>query len=382
MLSNLREKSDAGRQAIRVHPAWMGCPTLLPVAHTTQKVNIEITLSKNGDFCTARVLHADEMTTVIPCTEESSARTSGLFPHPLVDKLQYIAGDYAVWGGTKKPMWMAYLAGLQVWCDSPFGLEAVQTVLTYLKKGCLIRDLVSCHILFADTEGKLLKKWNGAKEESPPIFSSIISGDQFEAFIRFQVGENALSSDPTVWDSYTQYYLSTLQNTGVCYIQGKEMPVSLLSPYKIRNAGDRAKLISSNDDTNFTYRGRFNNATEALSIGYDITQKAHNALRWLVGRQGVQNGDQTILVWGTENEPIPSVIGDAYDFVAYSRSNLEDDEDDLGSPYDAVEDLPHTREAFASAFNKAVQGYRHVLSEHSQISVIVLDSATSGRLSI
>lgn len=74
---------------------------MLPVAHTTQKVNVEVSLSEKADFISAHVLHADDMTTVIPCTEESSARTSGPVPHPLVDKLQYIAGDYVERGGTK-----------------------------------------------------------------------------------------------------------------------------------------------------------------------------------------------------------------------------------------------------------------------------------------
>ena len=373
--------AQVGKPSASIRFGW-DAPTLLPVAHTTQKVNVEVSLSASGEFLTARVLRTDEMTTVIPCTEESSARTSGAVPHPLVDKLQYIAGDYAAWGGTKKPMWAAYLAQLQAWCDSPFGLGAVRAVLTYLKKGCLIRDLVSCGILFADAAGHLLKKWTGAKEDTPPVFGSIQGGDQFEAFVRFQVDGSPLSTDPAVWNSYTQYYLSTLKDVGVCYVQGREMPVSLLSPYKIRNAGDRAKLISSNDSVNFTFRGRFDNAEEALSIGYDTTQKAHSALRWLVGRQGVQNGDQTILVWGTENEPIPPVTGDAYDVVVCSHSDLDDDDDDLSLPDETSGNTPLTREAFATAFNKAVQGYRSSLTAHSQISIIILDSATPGRLSI
>ena len=373
--------AQVGKPSASIRFGW-DAPTLLPVAHTTQKVNVEVSLSGSGEFLSARILRSDEMTTVIPCTEESSARTSGPVPHLLVDKLQYIAGDYIAWGGAKKPMWTEYLVQLQAWCDSPFGLEPVRAVLTYLKKGRLIQDLVSYRILFADESGHLLKKWTGSKEETPAVFQSIPNGDQFEAFVRFQVDGNALSSDPVVWNSYTQYYLSTLEHTGICYIQGKEMPVSLLSPYKIRNAGDRAKLISSNDSSNFTYRGRFNTAEEALSIGYETTQKAHSALRWLVGRQGVQNGDQTILVWGTENEPIPPVTGDAYDLVLCSHSDLEDDDDAFGTSYAAVENLAQTREAFAAEFNKAVQGYRHTLSEHSQVSVMVLDSATPGRLSI
>lgn len=373
--------SQVGKPSASLRFGW-DAPMLLPVAHTTQKVNVEVSLSPSGTFLSARVLRSDKMTTVIPCTEESSARTSGPVPHPLADKLQYVAGDYAAYGGAKKPMWTEYLTQLQAWCGSPFGMDAIRAVLAYLKQGRLIRDLVSCNILFADGAGRLLKKWTGAKEDMPPIFQSVTGGDQSEAFVRFQVGGDDLSADPAVWDCYTRYYLSTLENTGVCYVQGREMPVSLLSPYKIRNAGDRAKLISSNDSTNFTFRGRFETAGEALSIGYETTQKAHSALRWLVGRQGVQNGDQAILVWGTENEPIPPVTGDACDIVLASRSDLDDDDDDLGSSFDAAADLPRTREGFAAAFNKAIQGYRHALPEHSQVSVMVLDSATPGRLSI
>ena len=61
---------------------------LLPISHTTQLVNIEIALDRDGTFCSARLLAPDEYTTIIPCTESSSARTSNVVPHPLVDKLQ------------------------------------------------------------------------------------------------------------------------------------------------------------------------------------------------------------------------------------------------------------------------------------------------------
>lgn len=84
-------------------------PMLLPVAHTTQKVQAEISLSAEGSFLSARVVRPDEATTVIPCTEGSSSRTSGPVPHPLVDKLQYIAGDYTAYGGKKKSEYRAYV---------------------------------------------------------------------------------------------------------------------------------------------------------------------------------------------------------------------------------------------------------------------------------
>lgn len=69
-------------------------------------------------------------------------------------------------------MWTEYLVQLQAWCDSPFGLEPVRAVLTYLKKGRLIQDLVSYRILFADESGHLLK--NGpVPRKKPRLFFSL-----------------------------------------------------------------------------------------------------------------------------------------------------------------------------------------------------------------
>ena len=354
---------------------------LLPVAHTTQKVQVEVQLNGQGDFLSGRVLRPDETTTVIPCTEKSSARTSGPVPHPLVDKLLYIAGDYEAFGGPKKSQWKEYLTQLTAWCQSPYGHSKVRSVLAYLEQGTLIEDLVKAHVLYIDEDGHLLRKWNGPKEDTPMIFSLLAAagGNPFETFVRFCVEGDCLSEDREVWDSFINYYLSTLKDIGVCTVQGKKVPISLLSPYKIRNAGDRAKLISSNDETNFTFRGeRFINAEQALSIGYETTQKAHSALRWLIGRQGVCSGDQAILVWGLEGEPVPSLTEDSYDIAADMAG-----EDELAAVFTSppVSDL-QTREEFARRFNKAIKGYRQQLGPHSQITVLVLDSATEGRLSI
>ena len=131
---------------------------LVPVAHTTQQVHIEVRISGNGEFRGARVLGPEEITTIIPCTEESSARTSGAVPHPLVDKLQYLAGDYKLFGGEKESCWKPYIEGLKAWCDSPYGTPEIKAVLSYLTKGVLIADLVNERILFTDEKNQLIKK--------------------------------------------------------------------------------------------------------------------------------------------------------------------------------------------------------------------------------
>ena len=71
--------SQVGKPSASLRFGW-NAPMLLPVAHTTQKVNVEVSLSPSGTFLSARVLRSDEMTTVIPCTEASAARTSGPVP--------------------------------------------------------------------------------------------------------------------------------------------------------------------------------------------------------------------------------------------------------------------------------------------------------------
>lgn len=347
---------------------------LLPVAHTTQLVNIEVELDQNGDFQDARLLAKDEQTTIIPCTEESSARTSGIVPHPLVDKLQYIAADYPAYGGTKKSGWDLYHTQLQDWCSSPYADAKVCAVLRFLEKGCLVASLVKKHILFLDENGKMPTKWTGSKDEKPKILETLASADQTESFVRFRVGGIDLAQDEAVRESFIHYYEMKQQRVDYCTVQGKQMAVSTLSPYKIRNPGDRAKLISSNDSTNYTYRGRFVTAEQALSIGYETTQKAHSALRWLISKQGCSNGDQTVVVWGTKGEPIPDITADSMDLgddfaAAFAQ---------LGQP----QLPPATESEYAERFNKAIQGYGKALDEKANTVVMILDSATQGRLSI
>lgn len=347
---------------------------LLPVAHTTQLVNIEVELDQNGDFQDARLLAKDEQTTIIPCTEESSARTSGVVPHPLVDKLQYIAADYPAYGGAKKSGWNLYHTQLQDWCSSPYADAKVCAVLRFLEKGCLVASLVKKHILFLDENGKMPAKWTGNKDEKPKILETLASADQTESFVRFRVGGIDLAQDEAVRESFIHYYEMKQQRVDYCTVQGKQMAVSTLSPYKIRNPGDRAKLISSNDSTNYTYRGRFVTAEQALSIGYETTQKAHSALRWLISKQGCSNGDQTVVVWGTKGEPIPDITADSMDLgddfaAAFAQ---------LGQP----QLPPATESEYAERFNKAIQGYGKALDEKANTVVMILDSATQGRLSI
>ena len=67
---------------------------LTPVAHMNAKAQVEITLNREGEFVDANVVDKKDSVTLIPVTESSSGRSSGVAPHALCDMLPYIAGDF------------------------------------------------------------------------------------------------------------------------------------------------------------------------------------------------------------------------------------------------------------------------------------------------
>ena len=245
---------------------------LLPIAHSTQNAQIEVVLNGNGDFRRASVIEKDNTVTIIPVTEDSATRGNGNNPHPLCDKLQYVAGDYYKYLAKKnsEDFYNRYISKLEDWCNSPYCNKSVATVLIYLKKKILISDLINFQILVCDEDGMLASS------------VKLGVGIQSDAFIRFKV-EISNTDDTAVWlnkevyESYIGYYLSLQKDVDLCYAKGQNVPCSEKHPAKVRNTADKAKLISANDAVGFTYRGRFSDKAQVVSVGYETTQKAHNA---------------------------------------------------------------------------------------------------------
>ena len=339
---------------------------LLPIAHSTQNAQIEIALNGDGDFLRARALGKDETVTIIPVTEDSATRGNGNNPHPLCDKLQYVAGDYIRYVEKKngEEFYNKYIEQLEGWCNSIYGNRNVRAILSYLKKKVLISDLIGQKVLACDEKGLLSKGVKmGASEQS-------------DAFIRFKVevgGETELESaiwlDPQVYESHINYYLSLQKEIDLCYVKGQAIPCSNKHPAKVRHTGDKSKLISANDGTGFTYQGRLGgkkDKNKVVSVGYETTQKAHNALRWLIDKQGYKNGDQVVIAWGTKNQELPRIFEDTEDCM------FGDEE---------VQTV-YTEKEFAKRLNRAIAGYGCDLDTKDEIVIIGLDAATIGRLSI
>ncbi|MGN7402021.1 type I-C CRISPR-associated protein Cas8c/Csd1 [Cytobacillus praedii] len=357
--------------------------TLLPISHTTQTAHIEVSITEDGEFHTASIIDKSDGSTLIPCTEDSASRAgSKIAPYPLHDKISYVAGDFVAYGGQikKEEPFSYYISQLKEWAESPYAIPPIKSIYTYLNKRRLIKDLVNSGILYVGSDGNLIETWDKNAEtflgEKPPIFSTV-TGEQESAFVRFTVHSSnrilpKMWKDIDVYESFIKFYKDLLGNDDYCYVTGKLLPSTEKHANKIRNAGDKAKLISANDTSGFTFRGRFNKANEVANISYEVSQKAHNALKWLINKQAKIIDQRVFLVWGNDTlSAIPDMIDDS--FSIFSMDETATAKKEIKS---------FSNEEFAIQFAKAIDGYKNDLSTGANINILVLDSATTGRLAV
>ena len=368
---------------------------LTPVGHTIQNAHIIIVIDGQGNFQTARVM-PPKTAILLPATESSENRTSGEAPHPLADKIQYVAKDYVDYGGEKKAYFDGYLKQLKAWCESPFAHPKVQAVLNYVSKGRVVADLVEAGIFQFDSGNKVLNKWE-AEGDAPPIFSVLpkTKGEiEFgSALVCWQVEiagdvHSQTWMDKTIQQSWADYVASEKAEKGFCLVQGKEAVISTMHPAKLRHTGDKAKLISSNDTAGYTFRGRFATAEEAASVSADVSAKAHSALRWLISRQGIRNGDQVTVAWAISGKPVPSPMKDISSEIDWDNldigagENPDEFSSQASSEQPSLDWSVNIGRAAAQIIKKKLHGYQAELKAHEQISLIMLDSATPGRMAL
>jgi CRISPR-associated protein Csd1 len=376
---------------------------LLPLSHTTQNASIEVTLDGEGNFVGAKVIPKKKQKTLVPCTERSGGR-AGSKPtsHPLCDKLQYLAGDFLTYQGTVTSGFAGnptephhdYLKLLSNW-QKTRPHPKVEAVIKYVKKAQLIKDL-SAHGIIPTVNKEsgqdcFLLTWPEDKGDAPEIFSALPAGaSPQDGFVRWSVQipgdmEPNLWEDPTVWESWNEYYKTTQDHSGLCYVTGEHTTLAVQHPAKLRHAADKAKLISSNDSSGFTFRGRFSDpdGLQTAAVSFDITQKAHNALRWLISRQGRRLGDQAIVSWAINGHDIPDALDSTLELASEDEDDLDAILEQEHSQRIADEgELANTGQTVAQALNLKLAGYKASLGDTTKIIVLTLDSATPGRMAV
>jgi CRISPR-associated protein Csd1 len=354
---------------------------LMPVSHTEQQAHIEIVLDESGNFERAALVPQKEVT-VVPATEESAGRTGTRPPpHPLCDKILYCAADYPVFGGAKASFYKEYIQQLGLWAKSGLNPK-VQAVLSYVQKGTVVSDLVREGILYCSANGQLLTEWT-SDHPTPGIFKMLTAKDgkrdQGDAFVRWRVqipGDpvSAVWEAPDVRDSWVRFDASQNESGGLCMVTGQMTLLAASHPKRLRHGADGAKLISSNDASGYTFRGRFQVPEQAYGVGAVVTQKAHNALRWLIARQGYHDKatGQVFLAWAVDGQDIPDPFKNTAQMLGEGEPRAHQDERYSGD----------AGQHFALRLNKLISGYAIKLGARGDVVVMGLDSATPGRMAI
>ena len=341
LLQRAIETYDANTALIGVYRD--GHEPLAPIGHILTSANIEITLNAQGKFLAARKVDKKEPKILIPVTEESSGRTSGLAAHPLCDQLKYVAN-------TNKEAHELYLTALRKWERSAYAHPFLTAISTYVRNGSILKDLTKCGVL-------ALEK-GGGYDEKQMICWRVLG---------IPTEEPACWKNRNLFFAFESYYCSQLatRDMALCMLEGKTEPIALQHPKGIIPVNGNAKLISANDSSGFTYRGRFLDDGQAATVGYIASQKAHNALRWLASEQGVRefSGKRIFLCWNPAGKTLPRPM----------RRMRDADAAPLRKPSDYQEQLKSTLLSFRKD---------HQLQDTDCAVLVSFDAATTGRLAV
>lgn len=328
-----------------------GKMVLPPISHVVTSAAIQITLDEDGTFVSASEFAKDAQKIIIPVTESSAGRTSGVCAHPLCDQLGYLV-PY------NKDKYQAYINQLEKWALSKHTHPKLIPILHYVKTGTILSDLNQSGLVELDAEGH-------AKKEKLLVCWSVLEDDPSKP--------EQCWRDVTLFQAFIDYYneISADDETGFCMVTGQHTRPAIQHQKGIVPTHGNAKLISSNDTKWFTYLGRFTDASQAVEIGYEASQKAHNALRWLIVNQGATAvyGGRTFICWNPNGKKLPGLM---LPFLDHQHTEVAYEPSDYGR-----------------ALQKALAGYQEELSSQAERSVTseevviaAFDAATSGRLAL
>lgn len=330
---------------------------LVPISHMAGNAHVEVTITNLGEFKTASIVDKKDMATIIPITEVSGIRSSNVAPHPLSDMLPYIAGEFPDYCKTEKEKktakekFTAYIQNLEKWADSDYNHPKVTAIYSYLSKKQLIMDLINTGILTTDTNGYFGKEKINGQTYDKVMVRFRVEGDKPEA----------TWEDDSLIQNHIAYYRTIQTNRkDICYFTGQEEIISQFHPKGIVPFEYGAKLISVNDKVGYTFRGQFETADEAFALSYEVSQKIHSALTWLIRKYGVKpsaTGKRVFLCWNPDEKPIPNFLKE--------------------SPESADTEVNYRKK-----LKKTLLGYTNEFTDEDPILVMAFDAVTKGRLSI
>lgn len=342
---------------------------LLPLYHTSMRSRgndvIQVTLTKNGQLLRAEYLPQDEII-VFPVTNDSVAR-SGKYPpsHPLVDKISYMLPE-------NKEVNELYQNTFGKWYHSIENDE----IKSYLK---IIKDFVWKEKFIDSILGNIYgidgyerKGLEVSYREKKSDKNKKI--DLSKIFLTFAITDFIGYKTVSVTDyvalhnNYIEYVESQNIKQGKCNISEEIQQLTS----KHRGLMGNAKLISVSNNIE-TYKGRFENGSDIIQIGYKTSEKIHLMLKYLLENKNSRRwlgGQQYLINWFSED--IPNKI--QLDFMTSMFRDFGDKKENK----DATPVVSAANKVVGDSF---ITGKR-MFDKDSNYYVAIIDKASNGRISL
>lgn len=340
---------------------------LLPLYHqsiTSKKNNVlKVTLDEEGQLLNAEFA-ADGEVYLFPITEDSVARSSGVAPHPLEDKMQYCISKIA-----DKKKFEAYRKEFDNFYDYAehpkvkLFLNAVKLFLSNEKNYALILSKLPLKDIVETGKGKI--KYTGEKNKKTEY-------DFKDTFVCFEVRchngsclkVNTFSEMQEEFVSYIDDRYEREGTLSICNISGTKETIT----EKHRGLMGTAKVISVSNNKE-TYFGRFHNGSDIIRVGRKSSEKIHLMLKFLLENRNshIHLADTLFLVnWFS---------GDIKNTIAFdlTGSDMDDDMEEEGK-----NPVSESNKEISRAFIRGTGK----LNPEEQYYIMLVDKSSNGRMSI
>lgn len=350
---------------------------LLPIYHTSRKSTgsndmIEVTISEKAKFIKAEWIPKDQIV-IFPVTENSIIKAGKVIaPHPLCDELSYLSKEI---DPEKHKEYVNVQSDWISYVEDGHDNGLLRIINEYLSHETILEDCISS--LFYGMDYEWSKDYSVIMKSGEKTEKTV---HMDKAFVTFQVEtelstkENlSVSTDCEIHQNYINYVRD--RNS---YKPQEKCDISNEMTYCVsrhRGLMGNAKLISISNH-NETYFGRFDNGEEIVHIGYEVSQKIHLMLKYLM-----------------ENDKNRRKIGDSCVLINWFSDDIGNNEQvDLTttiSPYDDLEEEPEESSSprtlgdkVSSAINDYLTGKGGKVNPEGKFYIMILDKISNGRISI
>ncbi|MDD2445372.1 MAG: type I-C CRISPR-associated protein Cas8c/Csd1, partial [Clostridia bacterium] len=343
----------------------------LPLYHTTFKTNIQVTLDDKGNLLNLDRDQKD-LTIIIPCTESSTSRSGKkISAHPLCDQLGYLDKNL------NSVKFNNYIQQLENWKVDNIKLNSIYE---YLTKNSLAEDIKNNNLL-KDTEynsidNTFIKNIDKSGKDKDFVVEKL--GIRFSVQIKDDLTPNVWQ-DSKLKDMWINHYGNFEETSNFDYLGQQLNQLAKTHPKNINSRTANAKLISCNDTSGLTFRGRFNTQDEAVQIDALASQKIHITLRWLINNCGYNIGSQVVVIWSVDSDTDQKISPFDNSFGLWSK--VESDIADIG-----IEEVQNLVDIdYSKKVVNLLRGYgnKKWLSEHfRKVVIVIFDASTPGRIGV